>query len=110
MMGFAGMISRDVAREDHVDRILKHTQHIQRAGARMNRLIGDLVDVASIEAGVLAVTREVGDPTTVVTEAVDIFQVQAATTGVSLAAQIVPPLSLAAFDAARILQVLTNLL
>jgi signal transduction histidine kinase len=76
----------------------------------MNRLIGDLVDVASIEAGALAVTREVGDPTTVVTEAVDTFQVQAATAGVSLAAQIVPPVPPAAFDAARILQVLTNLL
>ena len=76
----------------------------------MNRLIGDLVDVASIEAGVLAVTREVGDPTPAVTEAVDTFQAQAAAAGVSLTAEIVPPPSLAAFDSARILQVLTNLL
>ena len=95
---------------DFVEQVVTHARRIQRAGARMNRLIGDLVDVASIEAGALAVTREVGDPTTVVTEAVDTFQVQAATTGVSLAAEIVPPPSLAAFDAARILQVLTNLL
>ena len=76
----------------------------------MNRLIGDLVDVASMEAGVLAVTREVGDPTTVVTEVVDTFQAQAAATGVSLTAEIVPPPLLAALDSARILQVLTNLL
>ena len=76
----------------------------------MNRLIGDLVDVASIEAGVLAATREMGDPATVVAEAVDNFQVQAATSGISLAAEIVPPPALAAFDSARILQVLTNLL
>ena len=76
----------------------------------MNRLVGDLVDVASIEAGVLVVTREVGDPATVVTEAVDAFQVQAATAGLALTAEIEPPLPLAAFDAARILQVLTNLL
>jgi hypothetical protein len=34
----------------------------------MNRLIGDLVDVASIEAGRLALTREVGNPGHVVTE------------------------------------------
>jgi signal transduction histidine kinase len=76
----------------------------------MNRLVGDLVDVASIEAGVLAVTREVGDPAPVVMEAVDTFQEYASASGVSLAAEIVPPLSPAAFDPARILQVLTNLL
>ena len=67
-------------------------------GARMNRLIGDLVDVASIEAGRLAVTREVGDPAHVVTEAVDTFQAQAAASGISLVAEIVPSPSLAAFD------------
>src|SRR5687767_15442391 len=110
IVGSATLIEKGALQTDLVEQVVTHARRIQRAGARMNRLIGDLVDVASIEAGALAVTREVGDPTTVVTEAVDIFQVQAATTGVSLAAQIVPPLSLAAFDAARILQVLTNLL
>ena len=87
-----------------------HAERIQRAGARMNRLIGDLVDIASIEAGVLRVTREVGDPTQVVTEALDTFQAQAAAKGVSLVAELVPPPSLAAFEPARILQVLANLL
>jgi signal transduction histidine kinase len=110
MMGFTGMISRDVAREDHVDRILKHTQQIQRSGARMNRLIGDLVDVASIEAGVLAVAREAGDPTHVVAEAVAAFQPQAAAKNVALTADLSPLQSLVTFDPARLLQVLTNLL
>jgi signal transduction histidine kinase len=110
MIGFAGMISRDVSREDHVDRILAHTQHIQRSGARMNRLIGDLVDVASIEAGVLAVARELGDPTHVIAEAVAAFQPQAAAKDVALIAEMPPLPSLVAFDPARLLQVLTNLL
>jgi signal transduction histidine kinase len=110
MMGFAEMISRDVAREDHVDRILKHTQQIQRSGARMNRLIGDLVDVASIEAGVLAVAREPGDPTEVIAEAVAAFQPQAAAKSVTLSAELSPLPSLVSFDPARLLQVLTNLL
>jgi signal transduction histidine kinase len=110
MMGFAGMISRDVTREDHVDRILKHAQQIQRSGARMNRLIGDLVDVASIEAGVLAVAREPGDPTHVVAEAVAAFQPQAAAKNVALTAEIPPRPSLVSFDPARLLQVLSNLL
>ncbi len=110
MLGSAALIEKGAPPKDFVEQAVAHARRIQRSGARMNRLIGDLVDVASIEAGVLAVTREVGDPTTVVTEAVDTFQVQAAATGVSLSAEIVPPPTLAAFDSARILQVLTNLL
>jgi signal transduction histidine kinase len=110
LVGSAALIEKGALQTDLVEQVVTHARRIQRAGARMNRLIGDLVDVASIEAGVLAVTREVGDPTTVVTEAVDTFQVQTAAAGVSLAAEIVPPVPLAAFDAARVLQVLTNLL
>ena len=76
----------------------------------MNRLVGDLVDVASLDAGRLAVTPEVADPASVVTEVVETFHAHAAERGVSLSAEIVPPAFLAAFDPARILQVLTNLL
>ena len=75
----------------------------------MSRLIDDLVDIASIEAGVLAVARETADPALVVTEAVDTFQAQAVSSGVSLAAES-PHALLASFDPARILQVLTNLI
>lgn len=110
MVGSAALIEKGASQKDLVEEVVTHARRIQRSGARMNRLIGDLVDVASIEAGVLAVTRQVGDPTAVVTEAVDTFQAQAAATGISLTAEIVPPPSLAAFDSARILQVLTNLL
>ena len=76
----------------------------------MNRLLGDLIDVVSIEAGVLALTRESADPTQVVTEAVSTLQARAAASGVSLVAEIVPPLPPIAFDSARIFQVLINLL
>jgi signal transduction histidine kinase len=110
MVGSAALIEKGASQKDLVEQVVTHARRIQRSGARMNRLIGDLVDIASIEAGVLAVTREIGDPTTVVTEAVDTFQAQAAAAGVSLTAEIVPPPALAAFDSARILQVLTNLL
>jgi signal transduction histidine kinase len=110
MVGFASLIEEGVSRKNHVDAVLRHAQRIQRAGARMDRLIGDLVDVASIEAGTLAVTREVGDPTPVVTEAVETLRPRASASGVSLATEIAAPSSLVAFDPARILQVLTNLL
>lgn len=110
MVGFAALIEKGVSREDHVEEVLAQAQRIQRSGARMNRLIGDLIDVASIEAGRLAVTRELASSAQVVTEAVDTFTAQAAARGISIVAELVPPLELAAFDPARILQVLVNLL
>jgi signal transduction histidine kinase len=109
VVGYASLIETDVSQANHEEQVRSHAQRIRRSGARMSRLIGDLVDIASIEAGRLAVTREVGDPTHVVTEAVETFQAQASARGVSLVAEIVPP-PLVAFDPARILQVLTNLL
>jgi signal transduction histidine kinase len=110
MVGISSLIETEVAHDDHVDRVVGHARRIQRSGSRMRRLVGDLVDVASIEAGMLAVTRAVGDPADVVTEAVETFQVEAAGRGISLTAEIVPRVPSVAFDAARILQVLCNLL
>jgi signal transduction histidine kinase len=110
MVGFADLIAMAESQENHKEQVLMHAHRIRRAGARMNRLIGDLVDVATIEAGALAVTPEVGDPAQVVMEAVDSFQAQASANGISLIADIVPPPSMACFDPARILQVLTNIL
>jgi signal transduction histidine kinase len=110
MVGFAALITKEVSQEDHVPRVLAHAQRIQRSGARMNRLIGDLVDVASIHAGVLTVAREPADPAAVVTEAVETFQAQAASAGISLEAEIPVPIQRVPFDTPRILQVLSNLL
>ncbi|MCA1559671.1 MAG: HAMP domain-containing histidine kinase [Actinobacteria bacterium] len=110
VVGFASVIAEEVSQEHHVEAVRRHAQRIQRSGARMSRLVGDLVDVASIEAGRLAVRCESGDPTEVVTEAVETFQAHASASGVALASEIVPPLPLAAFDPARLLQVFANLL
>ena len=110
IVGSATLIATGVTQDNHVQQVLLHSQRIQRSGGRMNRLIGDLVDIASIEAGRLAVTSEMTDPEQVVTEAVETFQAEASAREISLAAEIVPPLPTAAFDPARILQVLTNLL
>jgi signal transduction histidine kinase len=77
MMGFAGLIAERVTQPNQVEDVILYAQRIQRAGGRMNRLVGDMVDVASIEAGALAVTQEVGDPVPILMEAVDTFQTQA---------------------------------
>ncbi len=110
IIGFAELISVSVTRDNHAEDILVFAQRIRRSGGRMNRLVGDLVDVASIHAGSLAVTREMGDPGNVVTEAIETFHAQSVAHGITLAAEIVPPPMHAAFDPARILQVVTNLL
>lgn len=110
VVSLAALISRLVARGDRPDQILSYAQRIQRAAGRMDRLVGDLVDVASIHAGMLAVTREVADASHVVAEAVDTFHALASAAGISLEADPVPSPSTGAFDPDRVLQVLANLL
>jgi signal transduction histidine kinase len=109
MLGYAGFISQEVAREPANARIISDAERILRSGARMYRLIGDLVDVASIHAGTLGVTRRLQGPTGVAQEAIDTFFAQAAGRGITLRAELVAPLPEVPFDAARVLQVLGNL-
>jgi signal transduction histidine kinase len=109
VLGFASLIAGAELTEDRA-KVIGFAGRIQRSGTRMNRLIGDLVDLASIEAGALAVAREVGDPTPVVEEAVDTFRTEAAARGLSLVTDIDQQRPLASFDAARLLQVLVNLI
>ena len=109
IVGAAALVESGAA-EDDAERVTRHARRIQRAAARMHRLVGDLVDVASIEAGALAVTRVPCDPADVVNEAIETFQSQASGCGVTIAADLAPPLRPVPFDPARILQVLGNLL
>ena len=85
------------------------TKRIQRYAARMNRLIGDLVDVASIEAGKLSLTHEPGDPSALIVEAVDMFRGSASAKGITLEAVPTAPLE-AELDHDRMIQVLANLI
>lgn len=98
--------------EKHSDRekLLVETARIERYGTRMNRLIGDLVDVASIDAGKLAMHVVEGDVASLVGEAVEALQLTASAKGVSLAVRHVPAPCLAEFDHDRLLQVLANLI
>jgi signal transduction histidine kinase len=108
--GSAELIAVGVSRDNHEEQVRMGARRIQRSATRMTRLVGDLVDVASIHAGKLAVAAEVGDPTSVVLEAVENFLPQAAAGAVALVTEILRPPSILAFDPARLLQVLTNLL
>ncbi len=85
-------------------------KRIQRYSARMNRLIGDLVDIASIDAGMLAVAPIRGDMAALVREAVDLFQASAEAKGLSLALDLPGGPMVTAFDHDRVIQVLANLI
>jgi signal transduction histidine kinase len=83
---------------------------IRRYVARMNRLIGDLVDVTSIDAGKLAMVPVEADAAAAVAEATEAFQPAALEKGVSLKAEVPTGAVLAELDHDRLLQVLANLI
>ena len=83
---------------------------IRRYVARMNRLIDDLVDVTSIDAGKLAIVPVEGDAAALVTEVTDAFQPAALEKGIALSAEVPAGPLLAAFDHDRMLQVFGNLI
>jgi signal transduction histidine kinase len=89
--------------------LLVGTARIQRYAARMNRMIGDLLDVVSIDAGRLGVVRAPGDLRASVAEASDAFHAAAMSKGITLEIEKGGPLP-GEFDQGRILQVLANLI
>src|SRR3954469_5289360 len=106
----AQLLARESAIASDANAVVLRAESIQRLTARMNRLIGDLGDVASIEAGKLLAGPREGEPRAVVREAVEMFQGSANTPRIRLAPQLDGPPLLARFDHERLLQVLGNLL
>lgn len=89
---------------------VKHiTQGIRRAGLRMQRLIGDLLDVARIDKNLLSLDLGACTVTSLIDDAIDAFQ-----PGAMKVAQIIPvvscPDTLVHCDRERIAQVFSNLL
>jgi PAS domain S-box-containing protein len=82
---------------------------ITRAANRMNRMISDLLDVNSIEAGRLALNPLPQDPLSVVDEVVEMFAPQAASRGLGLVKDAPDGLPLVRGDRHRLVQVLANL-
>lgn len=82
---------------------------IQRHVARAHRLIGDLVDIASIDAGRLAIVAAPGDSAALLAEVAEEFRASAAIKGIELRIDSDPQVVPVAFDHARLFQVLSNL-
>jgi len=96
--------------DDPTEDTLVGMARIQRYAARMNRLIGDLSDVVSIDTGKLAVRPVSANATTLIAESVDAFALAAAERGVSLVANHLDQPLIADFDNERMFQVLGNLI
>jgi signal transduction histidine kinase len=105
----ASVIAEIAGREQSSPESLVQAQRVMRSASRMNRLIGDLLDVTSIDAGKLAMIPIVADAATTVREAVDTWQPIASAKNVELRG-VNAGRVLAKFDPERVLQVLGNLI
>lgn len=105
----ASMLKRLANPAQRDDIAARHANSIERFCGRMDRLIGDLIDVASLEAGKLAIQRERKDAVMVARESAEALQPLAAVTGIELACEPEDATVPAEFDYERIVQVLTNL-
>ena len=86
------------------------TQKIERAANRMDRLIGDLLDFASIEGGGLAMIPRAHEISPIVEEAVTSFEELAKAQRVHLTSELSVEQGRVFGDRDRLLQVLSNLI
>jgi len=105
----ARLIHQLAGEQQHKQVSLLEAQRIQRSVGRMNRMIADLLDVTSIDAGRLAVSPIVSDAAVAVREAVESWIPIAAARSVELRVIDLGRLE-AKFDPERVLQIIGNLI
>jgi signal transduction histidine kinase len=105
----AELLAREAAGDEAGQRTLARATKIQHSTKHMTRLLGDLVDVASIEAGRFGVVPDTSDAKALVRDTLDAFRPAASAKGISLPMAAAGVL-LAKYDQDRIIQVLANLL
>jgi signal transduction histidine kinase len=91
------------------DRVRRHAAASQRLVARMTRLVNDLLDVASIDAGKLSVVSELVEIGKILRETLEAFESVALAKGVALDGDAGAIPFHAQLDGGRVLQVLANL-
>ena len=104
------LLAQQASDSDEGRRTSAAMERIQRYIARMNRLIADLVDVASIDSGKLAVQLQRADAAAVLAEAAAAFAQNAHDRDIALEVSTSEPSLTADFDPERMLQVLANLI
>ncbi len=103
-------VLQNAAHDERGRKVFRAATTIQRINLRMSRLIADLLDVASLEAGKFTVVTQDVRVSTAVDEIVASFAPIASAKGISLTIQRLDTSLSACFDRQRIQQVLGNLL
>ena len=93
---------------DKEERARRQVEAIQRAGNRMNRLIRDLLDFASIQAGRLSVSLRPQEVAAMVNEVLEVTEPLATTKSLRLVADVAPGLAIRC-DHDRVIQLFSNL-
>src|SRR4051794_10252394 len=84
-------------------------QRIKRSGERMNRLVQDLLDIAKLEAGRVAISTRQEDVASMIREAHGMLAGIASEKGLRLEVDVADNLQPIVADEGRVLQVLSNL-
>jgi len=87
----------------------EHLQRIKRAGERMNRLVQDLLDIAKLEAGRVAINARPVNVAPMVREAYEMLTPLAVEQGLRLETEVAEGLQPIVADEGRVIQVLSNL-
>ena len=106
ILAAAGVVEMLPPGDDHTRQI----QVIERAARRMERLISDLVDVASIENGTLSLRTAPVDLPALVSEVVELIESQARERKIDIQREIEPGVPAVIGDHDRLSQALSNLL
>jgi signal transduction histidine kinase len=107
----AEMLSKSAAKQGtNGATTVAHAERIHRAATRMNRLVSDLLDVVSLEAGKLHLSPRLIDSCQLVKDVAEAFHPTFVAQGISLSTDTRPGILLVTCDHERIFQVLANLL
>lgn len=110
ILASVSVLQRVAELEHPAARIRTIAQRIERASTQASRLIDDLLDVASIEAGTLTVATSSHDPAALISETIESQEALTAAKWLNLAAEIEPALPPVDCDRERLGQVFANLI
>lgn len=100
----------EALREEITGDAARYLGAIERASARAERLIADLLEASAIENGALTLTRGAVDAAAIVRQAAADHELLAKETGGKITAKIPPETTIVSADRERVLQVLGNLI
>ncbi len=105
----ADLLARAVGNDDRTPRLRRSVESIRRAVERMSRLIDDLLDIASIDAGSLSLDPQPHTVDELMQETRETFESRAAEKGVALYTEVAADVPGLVCDKGRVLQALGNL-